>query len=120
MDDLVLLGESSRHLRAVKESIEDFSRRELGLRFSKWQIASIARGINFLGYRIWPTHKLLRRDSVIRARRKIAAYRAGGDHSRLKAFLAAWLGHARFADSDNLIRSLGAGSFGVGSDDAPA
>ena len=107
MDDLVVLGDTSRHLRAVKESIEDFSRRELGLRFSKWQIASVSRGVNFLGYRIWHDHKLLRRDSVTRARRKIAAYRAAGDLPRLRAFLAAWLGHARWADSANLIKSLG-------------
>jgi hypothetical protein len=77
------------------------------LRFSKWSIAPVSRGINFLGYRIWPTHKLLRRDSVTRARRKIAAYRKAGDHKRLETFLAAWLGHARWADSRNLIRSLG-------------
>lgn len=106
MDDVVVLGASSRHLRAVKESIEDFSRRELGLRFSKWQIAPARRGVNFLGYRIWATHKLLRRDSVVRAKRKIAAFRAAGDEIRLQKFLAAWLGHARFADTANLIRSL--------------
>jgi len=107
MDDLVVLSHSSEHLRRVKESIEAFSRDELSLRFSKWSIAPARRGINFLGYRIWKTHKLLRRDSVIRARRKIAAYRANGDHERLRKFLAAWFGHARFADSANLIRSLG-------------
>lgn len=106
MDDLVVLGRSSAHLRAVKDSIEDYSRRELGLRFSKWSIAPVTRGVNFLGYRIWPTHKLLRRDSVVRTRRKIAAYRAAGDLERLRKFLGAWLGHARWADSANLIRSL--------------
>lgn len=107
MDDLVVLGSSSARLRRVKESIEQFSRETLGLRFSKWQIAPASRGINFLGYRIWATHKLLRRDSVTRARRKIAAYRAGGHDERLRKFLGAWLGHARWADSRNLIRSLG-------------
>jgi hypothetical protein len=107
MDDLVVLGASSEHLRAVKSSIEEFSRDTLGLRFSKWQIAPASRGVNFLGYRIWASHKLLRRDSVVRARRKIAAYRAAGEHQRLRDFLAAWLGHAGFADSANLIRSLG-------------
>lgn len=107
MDDLVVLGDSSRHLRAVKESIEDFSRRELGLRFSKWQIAPAHRGVNFLGYRIWHSHKLLRKDSVTHARRKIAAYRAAGDLPRLRTFLAAWLGHAQWADSANLVKSLG-------------
>lgn len=107
MDDIVVLGESSDHLRAVKQSIETFSRDRLGLNFSKWQIASATRGINFLGYRIWATHKLLRKDSVTRARRKIAAYRAAGDDERLRKFTAAWLGHAIWADSANLIKSLG-------------
>lgn len=107
MDDLVVLGHSSGHLRAVKASIESFAAGQLGLRFSKWSIAPATRGINFLGYRIWSTHKLLRRDSVVRARRKIAAYRAAGDGDRLRTFLGAWLGHAGWADSANLIRSLG-------------
>jgi reverse transcriptase-like protein len=107
MDDIVVLGRSSEHLARVKQSIERFAATELGLRFSKWQIAPVSRGVNFLGYRIWATHKLLRRDSVTRARRKIAAYRAAGDHERLRKFLAAWLGHARWADSCNLIKSLG-------------
>lgn len=107
MDDIVVLGRSSAHLRLVKAEIERFAAVELGLRFSKWQIASVDRGVNFLGYRIWATHKLLRKSSVVRARRKIAAYRAARDHERLRKFLAAWLGHARWADSANLIRSLG-------------
>lgn len=106
MDDIVVLGHSSEHLRAVKASIEGFSRDTLGLRFSKWQIAPVSRGVNFLGYRIWATHKLLRHDSVKRARRKIAAYRAAGDVEKLSAFIPAWLGHASFADSANLLRSL--------------
>lgn len=78
-----------------------------GLRFSKWSIQPASRGVNFLGYRIWATHKLLRRDSVKRARRKIAAMRASGDDERLNRFLAAWTGHASWADSRNLIASLG-------------
>lgn len=106
MDDIVVLGRSLEHLHHVKQNIEAYSRNKLGLSFSKWSIAPAHRGINFLGYRIWSTHKLLRRDSVTRARRKIAAYRAGGHHQRLSKFLAAWLGHARHADSRNLIRSL--------------
>lgn len=107
MDDLVVLGSSSDHLRAAKRSIEDLSRNELGLRFSKWSIQPASRGVNFVGYRIWSTHKLLRRDSVKRARRKIRAYRMVGDHARLEKFLGAWTGHASWADSRNLMKSLG-------------
>ena len=107
MDDIVVLGRSTDHLRQVRASIEDLSRERLGLRFSKWSIQPISRGVNFVGYRIWPTHKLLRRDSVVRARRKIAAYRAAGEYDRLEKFLAAWTGHAQWADSRNLMKSLG-------------
>jgi hypothetical protein len=107
MDDLVVLSTSSEHLRRLKVAIERYSADHLGLRFSKWSIAPAARGINFLGYRIWATHKLLRRDSVVRARRKIAAYRAAGDSVRLQRFLGAWLGHASHADTRNLVRALG-------------
>ncbi len=107
MDDIVVLGRSTDHLRRVRASIENLSRERLGLRFSKWSIQPVSRGVNFVGYRIWPTHKLLRRDSVIRAQRKIAAYRAAGEHDRLERFLAAWTGHAQWADSRNLMKSLG-------------
>ncbi len=106
MDDIVILGQSSEHLRKVRASIEELSRKRLGLRFSKWSIQPVNRGVNFVGYRIWPTHKLLRRDSVIRAKRKIDAYRAAGEHDRLERFLAAWTGHAQWADSRNLLNSL--------------
>lgn len=106
MDDIVVLGGSMEHLRKVRSSIEDLSREKLGLRFSKWSIQPASRGVNFVGYRIWASHKLLRRDSVTRAKRKIAAYRAAGEHERLQKFLAAWTGHAGWADSRNLLKSL--------------
>lgn len=106
MDDLVVFGSSIDHLRRLRAEIEAFSRERLGLRFSKWSIQPASRGVNFLGYRIWPRHKLLRRDSVQRARRKIARFRAVGDHDRLARFLASWTGHAGWADTRNLMASL--------------
>lgn len=106
MDDVVVLGDNPHHLRALRDEIERFSAEHMGLRFSKWFVAPVSRGINFLGYRIWPTHKLLRRQSVTRAKRKILRYRAAGDDERLQKFLAAWLGHARWADVHHLLRTL--------------
>jgi hypothetical protein len=106
MDDIVVLGRDQTRLRWVKDELERFAADRLKLRFSKWSIASVTRGVNFLGYRIWPTHKLLRRQSVIRAKRKIRAYRAAGEKEKLQQFLGAWLGHAGWADSHNLLRSL--------------
>lgn len=74
--------------------------------FSKWSVRPVSAGVNFLGYRIWPSHKLLRKDSVRRAKRKIRAYTEARDTEALRFFLAAWLGHAKWADSHNLLRSL--------------
>lgn len=107
MDDTVVFGHSQAELRGLKVRMEQFINDDLGLRFSKWGIAPVTRGVNFLGYRIWPTHKLLRRQSVIGAKRKIRRLSARGDEVALGRFLGSWQGHARWADSYNLINSLG-------------
>lgn len=106
MDDMVLLDNDQQKLHAMKTELEIFARDDMGLRFSKWGVAPINRGINFLGYRIWPTHKLLRKQSVTRAKRTIKALKARGDETALNRFLAAWTGHASWADTHNLMSYL--------------
>lgn len=106
MDDMVLLGDDAEELRDMKDRLEQFAEEKMGLRFSKWSVSSINRGINFLGYRIWPTHKLLRKQSVTRAKKAIKAMRGRGDTEGLNRFLAAWTGHASWADTHNLMAYL--------------
>lgn len=106
MDDIVVIAPSASELRDLGATMATFAQDQMGLRFSKWSVQPVSRGVNFLGYRIWPNHKLLRRQSVVRARRRIEALRRRGDHEALAAFLAAWLGHARWADTHNLLRTL--------------
>lgn len=102
MDDIILLDNDSCKLHEMKKSLESFSNEEMKLSFSKWSISSINRGVNFLGYRIWKNHKLLRKQSVRRAKRAIKALKERGDHEGLDRFLAAWIGHASWADTQNL------------------
>lgn len=106
MDDIVVLDSDVGRLREAFDSIQSFSQSELHLGISKWQVAPVTRGVNFLGYRIWPTHKLLRKDSVRRAKRKIAALARHNDDAGLQKFVASWLGHARWADTKNLLTFL--------------
>jgi retron-type reverse transcriptase len=106
MDDIVVLGNNPKELRDVQKAIAAFSQEALRLRLSKWSVQSVDRGVNFLGYRIWPTHKLLRRQSVTRARRKLKILRARGDLDAIQSFVAAWRGHAQWADSHNLLVDL--------------
>lgn len=106
MDDIVVLHNSRAVLETVLDFLECFCLNVLRLEFSHWSIQPVERGVNFLGYRIFKDHKLLRRDSVISAKRRIRKLTRARDQESLKRFLGAWLGHARWADSHNLIRHL--------------
>jgi retron-type reverse transcriptase len=106
MDDIVILSSNPYELRHWFEDIEAFSKEEMGMDISHWHISPVNRGIDYLGYRIWPRHKLLRKDSVTRAKRKIRHYIHKGDEDALAHFIPSWLGHAKFADSCNLLNHL--------------
>lgn len=106
MDDIVVLSSDAGLLKETKAALTEFSESKLKLRISKWQVSPVNHGINFLGYRIWPSHKLLRKSSVTRAKRKIANYSMHHEQDRLTRFLASWQGHASWADSHNLLNHL--------------
>lgn len=106
MDDIVVLSSNPYELRHWFADIEAFSQERLGMRMSKWHISPVSRGINFLGYRIWPRHKLLRSQSVTSAKRKIARCVRHGDHDALTKFLSSWRGHAAYADTCNLFNHM--------------
>lgn len=103
MDDVVILSNNLNQLREDFKKIEEFSLQRLGLKISHWAAQPVSHGINFLGYRIWPTHKLLRQDSVVRAKRKIKKYVKTKDYAALEKFTASWAGHAKWADVNNLL-----------------
>jgi hypothetical protein len=110
MDDVVVLDAADDGWRALVKLLNrarDFAGDNMHLHFSRWMVAHWARGVNFLGYRIWPTHKLLRRSTVMRAKRCLHHFARTGDEVGRQRFLAAWIGHARWADSHNLLKSLG-------------
>ena len=106
MDDIVMLDRDPDKLNHMKMVLEQFAQDQMGMRFSKWSVAPVSRGVNFLGYRIWPDHKLLRKQSVTRAKRAIKAFDARKDGEGLVRFLAAWTGHAKWADVHNLLSSM--------------
>lgn len=106
MDDIVILSSNQYELRGWFEEIRRFSSDNMGMRISKWQVSPVSQGINFLGYRIWPRHKLLRKASVIQAKRKIVRYLKAKDEVSLRKFVASWRGHASHADTINLFNHL--------------
>jgi RNA-directed DNA polymerase len=107
MDDVVILGETIEELKDIKIKIEEISSIKMNMKIGKYTINNISKGINFLGYRIWRTHKLIRKSSVIRAKRKIKKYIINKDTEQLNLFLASWLGHIQWANCYNLKKNLG-------------
>lgn len=106
MDDIVVLAHAPEYLQCLRMAL-GWKSESINMGFSHWNIQPVERGVNFLGYRIFPTHKLLRRQSVISAKRKITRYTENGNTESLDRFVASWRGHARWANSYNLLNKLG-------------
>ena len=106
MDDTVIIGTSKEELLKTFEELSKFAKEEMKMEWSKWSIRPASLGVNFLGYRIWATHKLIRKDSVRRAKRKIRLYKKTNNKEKLDKFIASWLGHIKWANSHHLRRKL--------------
>ncbi len=106
MDDFAILADSKTLLHELKETIADFLHRRLRLTVhpKKAQVAPAAHGIDFLGYRIFPHHRLLRKSTVKRfiARAKAAKHAEGLSEDSLRS----WVAWAREGNSRGLLHSL--------------
>lgn len=102
MDDTVIISNDLDDLKEIKKRVEKFASLFMKLKLSKWHINSISKPLNFLGYRVTQNYKLIRKDSVVRAKRKIKRYKLYNNQEKLKLFLASWSGHIQNANSFNL------------------
>jgi retron-type reverse transcriptase len=72
MDDVIILGDSKEKLWAWRNSIDQFLLSELELDLNKKTcIRPISQGIEFVGYRIWPTHVVLRKRTTLHIKRSL-------------------------------------------------
>lgn len=102
MDDTVIFGNCPSELVQIKEELTEFVEETMKLKWSKWFIKPSDKGLNYLGYRIYKRYKLIRKDSVLRAKRKVRKLK-GGEKDK---FLASWKGHVKWANSHNLLTKL--------------
>lgn len=113
VDDFVLFGSSKTHLRELLGQLNDFLADNLRLRLhpKKSVIFPTDVGVPFLGQRIFPSHRLIRKENLKRARKRT--------EKRLKAFhnytlspdkleeqFNSYLGHIRQADTWHLEQKL--------------
>ncbi|MEW6115683.1 MAG: reverse transcriptase/maturase family protein [Nitrospirota bacterium] len=112
MDDFVILHNDKKVLHQWMAQVGEFLRERLKLELhAKTSVFPISRGVDFLGYRTWPTHKLLRKRNIIGMKRKLkklsALYRDGRITLQVvRPVIASWLGHAKHASSYNVVRRM--------------
>ena len=72
MDDIIILASDKKILKHYKERIEYFLNEVLFLDLNrKTAIRPISKGIEFVGLKIWPTKKKLRKSTVRRMKREV-------------------------------------------------
>lgn len=108
MDDFVILSPDKAHLNATQHQIGAFLDERLRLRLNrKTRIFPAECGIDFLGYKIWRTHRLLRKPSIRRMRRRFADFRTGRvSTGEMRATVASWIGHCQHANTYTLRKRV--------------
>lgn len=102
-DDIVVLSGNKPELHNVFAKIKDYMAKSLNLEIkNNYQIFPVEkRGIDFLGYRFFHTHILLRKRIKQRFARAVAK-----QNDNIKQTHAAYWGWAKHCNSKNLIKKL--------------
>lgn len=116
MDDFVIFHHDKQHLHQLRKNIEDWLSENLHLELNaKTAVFPISsqqgRPLDFLGYRILPNRRLLRRNAIKKITKKLGrlhkAYAGGEIEFRdVKLQLASHMAHAKHADTGRLLRRI--------------
>jgi retron-type reverse transcriptase len=112
VDDFLLFSDDKRQLAKAREQISRFlSGLRLKLHPRKNTIFPVQEGIRFLGYRVFPTHRLLVKENVWRFLRRVRRMQKDFSDGKMtlpeiKQRLMSWTGHAGQADTHRLRSHL--------------
>jgi hypothetical protein len=107
MDDILVFSNSKDELWKYHQL---FTKRvaEIGLQFNnKTTVGLVKNGITYVGYRLWPNNKLIKKISINRMKKKLRAWK-NNKMTNKKYFtsLASWTGHATNSNSQLIINKL--------------
>lgn len=111
-DDFCLFSNDKGELRGLADGIRDYVGERLGLRLSKCDLFPVARGVDFLGYRHFPSgYVLLRKSTAKRMQRRLRKLPAMLAKGRLtpetvRSVVASAKGWMRWANTRNLALAL--------------
>ena len=105
MDDFVILLKTKNECKLLKRKIELFLKEHLNLELNaKSKFYPYKMGVNFCGYRIFTTHRLLRSNNKKKIKKNVKQwnylYHNGSlNHSYAMQSLNSWLGHSSHCNS---------------------
>lgn len=108
-DDMVILAENKPYLHTLLKEIEHYLNNELKLQLKgNFQVFPVdSRGIDFVGYKFYHTHILMRKSIKKRLCRKAAKLNKKEFTNRdYKMQIAPWLGWAKHCNSRHLLKTI--------------
>ena len=113
VDDFIILENDPHKLKEYKEKIAEFLEKNLELKLHphKCRIRPIKNGIDFLGFRNFYHHKLLRKKSIIKIIKKMKNFKLQLDNNEInydKIYdtFEGWINYANNADTYKLRKSI--------------
>ncbi len=115
VDDFVLFDDSKTRLNELKDQIVGYlDALRLKLHPRKCRVHRVDEGVCFLGYRMYPNHRILKKQNTLYFRRKLKKMQHGYHQGRIgadtvKQSIQSWIAHASHADTYRLRRRILAG-----------
>ena len=105
VDDIALFSNDKRQLWVWRSAIiEHLAQLRLTIHEAEAQVTPVTQGIPWLGFVVYPTHRLLKRRNAVRFTRRLAQrlddYAAGRiSFAELDASVQGWVNHVGYADT---------------------
>jgi len=109
VDDFVILHNSREQLEIWEEQIDNFLKEKLKLELhpQKSRVIALSRGVDFVGFRNFYHHRLLRKRNVRNILNKVDEYKKGKlTKKEICESFQGWNAYAKWANSLNLRRKV--------------
>jgi RNA-directed DNA polymerase len=107
VDDFLLFGDNKQQLWEWHEAIiKRLERFRLTIHAENALVRPVTDGIPFLGFIIFPTHRLLKARKGYAFRRKLQHFLKTGQTPKVQDSLRGWINHVRYGDTHGLRRAM--------------
>jgi hypothetical protein len=112
VDDLLFFADDKGVLWEWKDAVtRKLAELRLTIHESRAQVYPVNTGVPFLGFRVYPTHRLVKRRKVVLFRRRLrslleAFFQGMLTLEKLDASVQGWINHVRYGDTWGLRRAV--------------